>query len=160
VIDLATSKRIKLDAGKDYVICHAEWWAARPDVILAMLQPASKVGGIICTGMPAAWTVAGDPPRLLGTAPTAFYRFASSPDGKAIAFEQEGNPWIHQWGTGTRSFDMGSYGFPGLTRTLVSDPAWSPRSLSERNQKASVFCLSRFRKGPFYWGSFPSPTGC
>ncbi len=126
VIDLATSKRGKLDAGKDYVICHTEWWAARSDVVLAMLQPASKVGGMICTGMPAAWTVAGDPPRLLGTAPTAFYQFAPSPDGKAIAFEQEGKPWVHQWGIGARSFDMESYSFPGLTHTLVSDPAWSP----------------------------------
>lgn len=85
LIEFSSRAQVEMVPDKDYVICWTEWWTARPDIVLAMVQPVSEIGGMYCKGIPAAWTLAGEGFRLLGNEPTEAYPFAPSPNGDAVA---------------------------------------------------------------------------
>jgi Tol biopolymer transport system component len=48
---------------------------------------------------------------------------APAPDGRTIAYDQEGEAWLYRWGTGAEPFDPERY---GLSVQAMANPAWSP----------------------------------
>jgi hypothetical protein len=126
VIDLTTKSEIQLTPISKYAVCDTAWWAARPSTVLAMVQPVSEVGGIICKGIPALFSLNSKTFNALAAEPSEYYPFAASPDGGMLAFDQGGVPWLYHEGIGARMFDAAQYGFPKLTEAFFSNPAWSP----------------------------------
>jgi Tol biopolymer transport system component len=126
VIDLSTKSETQLAPSQEYAVCDTAWWEAQPATALAMVQPISEVGGMMCQGIPALFSLNGKNFNTIGTEPTERYPFAASPDGKAVAFDQDGAPWLYQWDKGPKPFDLTVYAFPKLTDGFFSNPSWSP----------------------------------
>ena len=126
VIDLLTKTETELKPDSKYAVCDATWWKMQPSTILAMVQPIAEVGGMVCQGIPALFSLNGKPFSTIGSEPTEYYSFAASPDGKAIAFDQGGVPWLYHEKKGATPLDLAGYGFPKLTEAFFSNPAWSP----------------------------------
>lgn len=152
VIDLSTKAETELKPDSKYAVCDAAWWEAQTSTILAIVQPVEEVGGIICKGIPAIFSLNNESFSLIATEPAELYPFAASPDGKAIAFDQGGVPWLYQEKRAATPFDLAGYGFPELTGGFFSNPAWSPSGLqlawviagklgSEERQGIGVFNL-------------------
>jgi TolB protein len=48
---------------------------------------------------------------------------APAPDGRTIAYDQEGKAWLYRWATGAERLDPERY---GLSAQTMANPAWSP----------------------------------
>ncbi len=126
VIDLSTKSEVKLVPDSKYAACDTAWWAARPSTVLTMVQPITDVGGIICVGIPALFSLRDGTFQTIGTESTGDFTLAAAPDGKTLAFDQSGVPWLYRMGFGAKTLDTAQYGFPKLTDAFFSNPAWSP----------------------------------
>ncbi|MBC8449892.1 MAG: PD40 domain-containing protein [Chloroflexi bacterium] len=119
--DSVSGERRNLTQTPDRVECCAQWWPARPDMIPfgSMPKEADLGPGF---GFLTTVQIDGNGHRVLGE--TVSYALpALSPDGRTIAFDQEGTGWLYRWGVGPEPFEPVAY---GLSVQRIASPAWSP----------------------------------
>jgi Tol biopolymer transport system component len=127
VINALTGQSTILDPGKDSLFCRVEWWPMSCDTVLAAIQPWLETGRF-CKAVPALVDIETGAISLLGDTPTAYtIVFAASPNGKALAFTQEEQPWIYRPEIGSFPLDLDSFDFSFLDAGFIR-PAWSPDS--------------------------------
>jgi Tol biopolymer transport system component len=126
VIDLTTQQKKTLDPGVGYIFCHVDWWKNRPDMLVALVEPIELSGGMACRAVPGIVDANSGKTKLIGDKPSWYSLFDPSPDGKTLAFGQDGEPWLYSLEQGSRKFPMEQYGFPTVKEAFVSTPAWSP----------------------------------
>jgi len=97
-----------------------QWWPANPTLVVFTAQPLSELG--YAAGKLGVMNRDGSPPKILDQQ-ASYSKPAPSPDGKTIAYDREGQPWLWHADRGSEPLD------PNLAEmgiTSVTSPAWSP----------------------------------
>jgi Tol biopolymer transport system component len=122
IADLSTGQERNLTQGAGRVECCPQWWSARPDLILFSSWPSGGPELGPTTGYLSAVQEDGSNYRVLGESWSTGHP-APGPDGRTIAYDQEGEAWLFRWDRGAEPFDPEAYGLPVQA---IASPAWSP----------------------------------
>jgi hypothetical protein len=79
VVDLATGHTLHLDTTDEYVFYYATWWAAKPDVVVAAIQPGTELMGMYPLTLLASVTLDSLALSVLGREPTSVGRMQPRP---------------------------------------------------------------------------------
>lgn len=122
IADLSTGQERNLTQEAGRIECCPQWWPARPGQIIFSSWPSGgpELGPTV--GYLTAVQEDGSDYRVLGERWSLGHP-APAPDGRAIAYDQEGEAWLYRWDTGAEPFDPQAY---GLTVQAMASPAWSP----------------------------------
>jgi hypothetical protein len=121
ITDLSTGEERNLTMEASRRECCPQWWPTRPGLIVFSSWPGDAELG---PTMGFLTTVQGDGSdyRVLGESWSIGYP-APAPNGRTIAYDQEGEAWLYRWDTGAEPFDPELY---GLSVQAIANPAWSP----------------------------------
>jgi len=123
--DLLTGKLHNLTNTPGRVECCAQFWAARPDTVVFMSQPADSQGQSI--GYPALVKLDGSGYQVLDESSPSLGLPAPSPDGKLIAFDRAGEAWFYRGDSGLEPLNPAGYGLQDPAGNLkLASPSWSP----------------------------------
>jgi hypothetical protein len=123
LVDLATGKAKNLTSTPDRVEYSAQFWPARPDVIIFLSQAVADQGP--GGGYLSAIQVDGSDYRLLDEISASIGLPALSPDGQVIASDRGGEAWLYRWDSGPEQLNLVDY---NVDRPLkMANPAWSPK---------------------------------
>ena len=120
--DLSTGKERNLTKEAGRIECCPQWWPTRPDLIIFSSWPAGGADLGPTVGFLTTVQADGSDYRVLGEQWSIAHP-APAPDGRTIAYDQEGEAWLYQWDTGAKPFDPEAYGLPVQA---MASPAWSP----------------------------------
>jgi len=123
LIDLSSSERLSLTEGTGRVHCCAQWWPARPGMIIFGSWPAGSDLGP-STGHLSAYDLDNNIYQVLDEESPSNARAAPGPDGQRIAYDRTGSAWIYHWDQGQVALDPAGFGLDNVTR--IGGPAWSP----------------------------------
>jgi WD40 repeat protein len=126
LVDLSTSTTIDLYSGDNYSFCGELRWPNRADILLVYLEPKEYSGGMYCEILPAILFIKTQERELIGSKPGPENLASISPDGKKVAFGNDGEPWIYSFGQGSVRLNLQRYGFPTMMNDYFSSPSWSP----------------------------------
>jgi hypothetical protein len=117
-----TGEGQNLTEALDRTLCCAQWWPARPDIILfGSWDPNQEIGP--SSGLLTAVTVEGEVFTL--EEETESYALpAPSADGQTIAYDRAGQPALYHWHEGAEPLSLADYGLPA--ELSLASPAWSP----------------------------------
>jgi Tol biopolymer transport system component len=121
ILNLAAGKSKNLTRTKDRIEKDYQWWPAHPDLIVFHYQPIDEEGpgaGYLTSMKPDGSNV-----LLLEDIPSNSPA-ALSPDGRSIAYDRLGEPWIYNFGAGKMPIFPRSF----TKFHLAVNPAWSPDS--------------------------------
>jgi Tol biopolymer transport system component len=121
ITDLSTGEERNLTMEARRRECCPQWWPTRPDLIIFSSWPGDADLGPTM-GFLTTVQAGGSDYRVLGERWSIGYP-APAPDGRTIAYDQEGEAWLYRWGTGAEPFDPERY---GLSVQAIANPAWSP----------------------------------
>jgi Tol biopolymer transport system component len=172
LFDISLGKSTSVDAGEGYDFCYIQWWPNSCKISLAIVQPKKLSGGRWCSGLPGIFDVRDNSLSLLGEVPSESSLESSiSPDGNAVAFVQDGRPWMYRKDTGSKQLDLQIIGFES-NNPFFDRPVWSPdssqlaflvaiESLSKRQEGIAILNLqkgtTRFVQNEFAWeGEMPA----
>lgn len=99
----------------------ASWWPGRPDVLVYNMTPAEDLGP--WAGYLGAYDLQAGELLTLDTVSSSYNGFVLSPDGRAILYDDAGEPVIYTWGAGVTKLSLSNH---GLMYTSYYSPAWSP----------------------------------
>jgi Tol biopolymer transport system component len=127
LIDVGSGARRRLVQSPDRVEWFAQWWPARPEVVLfdSMARDTERGPGQL--GYLTSVQTDGQGYRILddehdaGPGP-----FALSPDGETIAYGGGGKGWLYRWGSGPEPFDPVQYALTGAKGVQIGSPSWAP----------------------------------
>jgi Tol biopolymer transport system component len=122
IADLSTGKERNLTNEAGRIECCPQWWPTRPDQIIFSSWPAGGADLGPTVGFLTTVQVDGSDYRVLGERWSIAHP-APAPDGRTIAYDQEGEAWLYQLDTGAEPFDPEAY---GLSVQAMASPAWSP----------------------------------
>jgi Tol biopolymer transport system component len=109
-----------------------QWWPARPGVLVFNQTPEEQLGP--WAGYLGAFDLENNQRMDLDMQSSSYSGFALSPDGRAILYDDAGNPLMYLWGEGISRLNMPGY---GLDYESYAAPAWSP------DGKTAAFYASR-----------------
>jgi Tol biopolymer transport system component len=121
ITDLSTGEERNLTMEASRRECCPQWWSTRPDLIIFSSWPGDAELGPTA-GFLTTVQVDGSDYRVLGESWSIGHP-APAPDGRSIAYDQEGEAWLYRWDTGAELFDPERY---GLSVQAMASPAWSP----------------------------------
>lgn len=123
VTEVATGEQRNLTTGSGRISCCAQWWPARPDVIVfGSWAPGSDLGPT--TGFLTVVNVDGSGYSVLDAETQSNALPGLSPDGQTIAYDRAGTSWLYRWGAGPEPLDPATYGLEHVVR--IGGPSWSP----------------------------------
>ena len=125
--DLQTGALRMLTATPDRIEWHAQWWPGNQAIIIFQSLARSswtpsEAGQLSIINFDGSnYSVLSDILSIGLPSP--------SPDGKTIAFDQNGTPWIYDLDTGMRPFDPSEYGNQAIENQIYFSPSWSADGL-------------------------------
>jgi len=130
--DVATGARRNLTQTPDRSECCPQWGTGQTDVILFSSWASGEAG--LNLGHPAlapldsAEAVKVSDYRILGDRRVSVGLPALAPDGKMVAYDLEGQPWLYWMDGGSEpfEFDLASYEPLSDPPFSIVNPAWSP----------------------------------
>jgi Tol biopolymer transport system component len=128
MIDLISGEERNLTNTPDRLELFGLWWPGQPDkVILGSRslteEPEPSTGHLSMALVETGEYLILDGENISNAFP------APSPDGKRIAYDRGGSPWIYDLISGPETFDLDSFdslGFPGSQKITLASPSWSP----------------------------------
>jgi Tol biopolymer transport system component len=93
-------------------------------VILFSSYPLEDVGPSF--GFPTVVQLDGSQYHVLDDSQVSYALPAPSPDGRTVAYDRSGKPWLYRQDAGPEPFDWTLYGLPGDRELRIVSPAWSP----------------------------------
>jgi hypothetical protein len=121
--DLQTGALRQLTDTPDRVEWYAQWWPGNQAIIIFQSQARSswtpsEAGQLSIINFDGSnYSVLSDTPSIGLPSP--------SPDGKTIAFDQNGTPWIYDLDTGISPFDPSEFGYHAVENNFYFSPSWS-----------------------------------
>jgi len=127
IIDLETGIQTLIWPSENYNLCPFSWVnRPSPFTLISVVLPEDTDPGYSCNrGSPVLLTVPGEM-TIIDPEGTGYSAPDALPDGQIIAYDLQGTPWLYDWQTGAKQFDVFSFGFPALGKVAFSDPTWSP----------------------------------
>jgi len=123
LLDLLTGTEKNLTNTYDLVEEYCQWWPARPGLIVFHYRPRNDVQP--AAGFLSTIKTDGSNYYILDGQIGANSPAALSPDGRSIAYDRDGQPWLFTYGAGRIPIFPGS--FQEHFRIAVN-PVWSPDS--------------------------------
>lgn len=125
-VDVATGERRNVTQTPERSECCAQWWPNRPDLILFNSWTPEDAG--LNLGFATVASLDGRQYQVLDHERVSFVLPAPSPDGRTVAYDREGQPWLYRMDTGPEPFlfDLTPHGPVSDTQLSVVSPAWSP----------------------------------
>jgi Tol biopolymer transport system component len=124
LVDLFTGEQQNLTAGSNRINGSSQWWPANPDTIIfnstSFDNPAS-----MSFGQPSMMQQDGSDYQALDEN-YSFWRPATAPDGKTIAYDTATAAWLYNTDSGKEQLDPASYGLVVPEDFKIGSPAWSP----------------------------------
>lgn len=122
VVDVATGVERNITAGSQRIPRWGQWWPARPGTIVfgsfgLELEPSYGFLTLVNSD--------GSGYRVLDSEEMSFSEPGLSPDGKTIAYDRAGEPWLYHLDLDVREpFNPALFGLPEVVR--MAGAAWSP----------------------------------
>jgi hypothetical protein len=127
--DVATGERRNLTQTPDRSECCPQWALDQPDVILFSSWPLGEGGMDFGHATLARLDDVGagqaSDYRVLDDSRVSYTLPALSSDGRTVAYDLAGQPWLYGQETGPESFDLAPYGLPDDPELKLYSPAWS-----------------------------------
>jgi hypothetical protein len=123
IIPTGSYSKIQLVPSGTDRFCEARW-VDRPRMIVIVILESEDRFGYDCSGRTAYYTLDGKIHLLSND--EGWGRPDNSPNGRTIAFDKLGMPWLYHWETGATPFDWKAYKFPASEIGSMADPSWSP----------------------------------
>ena len=126
LVDLVTGQTRNLTNTPGSDECCAQFWPARPDVVVFLTRSTASDGLSYNLG---AVNLDGTNYHILDEANPLFGLPALSPDGNTLAYDAPSGPLLYRWDVGSEAFNPQGYNQP---LSELTGPAWTPsgRSLS------------------------------
>jgi Tol biopolymer transport system component len=122
LLDLATGKSVNLTPKtRDRIDGYYQWGPAGSDLIVFHWQPADDLGPV--AGHLATMKTDGSNALMLDEDTRSISPAAPSPDGRTIAFDRAGEPWVYNLSGGKMPIFPNSFTTPFR---LAVNPEWSP----------------------------------
>lgn len=129
ILDLATLQKTLIYPQDNLNICLFTWMPGRSDIIYTVLLPDEADPGYSCErGSPVFLSVDGSNLIVLDEEGSGWSSPSVSPNGRYVAFDKNGQPWLYELGKSALLFDINHYDVAQLDKTYYSSPSWSPDS--------------------------------
>jgi dipeptidyl aminopeptidase/acylaminoacyl peptidase len=124
IVQLASGEERNLTNSTDRGEGSPAWWQANPDLIVFNSWPLSDPA-VMSYG--ALSTIRSDGSEYIVLSEQfSLGKYALSPDGRTIAYDQGGIPWLYDVGSGSRPLDVAEYGYQPGGNFVAASPAFSP----------------------------------
>jgi len=127
LVDLASGQSRLVWPVPDGPSCPFHFLDENSQYIALTVRPDATDPGYNCwPGSPAFLPVSGGPLIVLDPTRASQGYWNVSPDGRQVAFDQDGAPRIFSFSVGSTDFSPASYGFASTPGLRFFSPSWSP----------------------------------
>lgn len=123
-VDLTSGETRNLTNTPDHPKCCAQFWPGQPDTVIFL----TRLGDEGLSYTMAAVNLDGSNYRLLDESAALMGLPALSPDGRTIAYDPEGKPWLYGWESGPQALNLAEFNLQIAPERSygLTNPAWSP----------------------------------
>ena len=127
IVNLADGTRTQIWPVENLNLCPFFWVDGQPSVLLAtLLEEGASINYSCNRGSPVLLFLDTMQLTILDETGSGWSSPDISPDGRFMAYDLGGEPWIYEFGQGSRPLDVNQYGLDALNTKYLSDPDWSP----------------------------------
>jgi hypothetical protein len=127
LVDRQGGEKLPVWPRQGYNLCPFSWVPGQPALLLTVLLPGDADPGFSCNrGSPVLLDAHTGNMQILDAAGSGLSAASVSPDGRTLAYDLAGVPWLLEFGLAPQPFDLQRFTPLPLPAASLADPAWSP----------------------------------